>query len=194
MKTLVVFSHPNADSFNGAVLKTVTDTLGQGQHEIKVRDLYKSGWNPLLSTADLQKLYSGQVPDDIAAEQAEVSWADMLVFIYPIWWMEQPAILKGWIDRVFSHGFAYRLTEQGMMEGLLKGKKAVVITTSGANEENMRDNGILNAIDTCMIKGTIGFCGFTDIVYENLYSVPTVSDEERQNMLAKVKNMFEKYN
>jgi NAD(P)H dehydrogenase (quinone) len=100
-------------------------------------------------------------------------------------------MLKGWIDRVFSHGFAYRQTDQGMVEGLLKGKKAVVITTSGANEENMRQNGILDAIMTCMVNGTLGFCGFQDIVYKNLYSVPSVSDSERQEMLEEVKNILE---
>lgn len=72
---------------------------------------------------------------------------------------KQPAILKGWLDRVMSHGFAYRMTETGMMEGLLKGKKAIVFTTSGADKENMDKNGITDAINTCMIKGTLGFSG-----------------------------------
>ncbi|HWI54433.1 MAG TPA: NAD(P)H-dependent oxidoreductase, partial [Desulfobacteria bacterium] len=159
---------------------------------VKVRDLNKLGWNPILTTGDLGKLYSGTVPDDIAAEQAEVSWADVLVFIYPIWWFERPAILKGWFDKVFSHGFAYRQTNEGTVEGLLKGKKAVVITTSGANEDNMRQNGVLDAIKTCMLQGTLGFSGIQEIVYENLYAVPAVSDEERKGMLDKVKSIFEK--
>jgi len=168
------------------VLKTVTAALQQKNHEVKVKDLYQLGWNPLLTLDDIKKLYSGQVPEDIAAEQSDVKWADLLVFIYPIWWFEQPAILKGWIDRVMSHGFAYRQTENGMVEGLLKGKRAVVITSSGANEENMRENGILQAIMTCMVNGTLGFSGFDDVIYENLYAVPAVSDEERKQMLSRV--------
>lgn len=80
------------------------------------------------------------------------------------------------------------------MEGLLKGRKAVVITTSGANEENMKQNGILEAINTCMIKGTLAFSGFSDIIHENLFAVPTVTDGERRTMLDKVKKLFEKYN
>jgi NAD(P)H dehydrogenase (quinone) len=190
MKVLIVFAHPNENSFNGAVLKTVTETLEKGKHEVRVRDLYRAGWNPLLSADDMQKLYAGQVPPDIADEQENVAWAELVVFIYPIWWFEQPAILKGWLDRVFSHGFAYRIDEQGMIEGLLKGRKAVVITTSGANEENMKQNGILEAINTCMIRGTLAFSGFSDIVHENLYAVPTVTDEERRTMLDKVKKIF----
>lgn len=191
MKTLMVFSHPKPDSFNGAVLRSVQDTVAKRGHEVRVKDLYKSGFSPLLTAEDLGKLYSGSVPEDIAAEQADVSWADMVVFIYPIWWMERPAILKGWFDRVFSHGFAYKMTENGMIEGLLKGKKAVVITTSGANEDNMRQNGVLDAINTCMIKGTLGFSGIEDVVYVNLFAVPSVSDEDRKEMLARVAGVFE---
>lgn len=192
MKVLTIFSHPNPDSFNGAVLNIAREVLNGRGHEVKVRDLNKLGWNPILSTDDLGKLYSGTVPDDIAAEQAEVRWADVLVFIYPIWWFERPAILKGWFDKVFSHGFAYQQTKEGTVEGLLKGKRAVVITTSGANEDNMRQNGVLDAINTCMLQGTLGFSGIQDIIYENLYAVPKVSDEERKGMLEKVKSIFEK--
>lgn len=192
MKVLTIFSHPNPDSFNGAVLNTTKEALTGRGHEVKVRDLNKLGWNPVLSTGDLAKLYSGTVPADIAAEQAEVSWADVLVFIYPIWWFERPAILKGWFDKVFSHGFAYQQSKEGMIEGLLKGKRALVITTSGANEDNMKQNGVLDAINTCMIHGTLGFSGIQDIIYENLYAVPSVSDEERKGMLERVKSLCEK--
>lgn len=190
MKALVIFSHPNQDSFNGAVLKTVQEALGKGQHEVKVKDLYRMNWNPLLSVADLQQLYSGSVPDDIAAEQKDVSWADMLIFIYPIWWFQQPAILKGWIDRVFSHGFAYRQTPEGAIEGLLRGRRAVIITTSGADEQNMKQNGILDAINISMVKGTLGFSGITDVVYKNLYAVPAVTDDDRKKMLQDVADIF----
>jgi NAD(P)H dehydrogenase (quinone) len=191
MKALIIYSHPNPNSFNGAILKTAVEILQQGNHEVRVKDLYAMSWNPLLTTTELQKIYSGEISKDVEAEHNDIKWADMLIFIYPIWWFEQPAILKGWLDRVFCHGFAYRLTPRGMMEGLLKGKKAVVITTSGANEENMRHNGILDAIKTCMLKGTLGFSGFEDIQYENLYSVPTSTDEERQKMLSMVTGLFE---
>lgn len=190
MKALVVFAHPNFNSFNGAVLKTVVDTLEQKKAEIRVKDLYKMGWNPLLSTEDFQQLYSGKVPPDIAREQEDVTWAEALIFIYPIWWLERPAILKGWFDRVFSHGFAYAYTKEGMAEGLIKGKKAVIITTSGANEENMRQNGVLDAVNTCVINGTFGFSGFEDTTYQNLYQVPSVTDQERQNMLQQVEKLI----
>jgi NAD(P)H dehydrogenase (quinone) len=190
LKALIVFAHPDENSFNGAVLGAVKNVLTAEKAEHRIKDLYRMKWNPLLTTGDLQQLYNGQVPPDIAAEQADIRWADMLMFIYPIWWYEQPAILKGWIDRVMSHGFAYRMTETGMIEGLLKGKKAIVFTTSGADKESMDKNGITDAINTSMIKGTLGFSGFEKVQYKNLHSVPSVSDEERKQMLGEVEEML----
>lgn len=189
MKALIIFAHPNPKSYNGAVLETVKNALNEVKADYKVKDLYAMNWNPLLSTEDMKQIYSGQVPPDIAAEQEAVRQADTIVFIYPIWWFEQPAILKGWIDRVFTHGFAYRQADQGMIEGLLKGKTAICLTTSGANEQNMRENGILDAIKTCMLNGTLKFCGFEQVDYLNLYEVPNATDEKRKQMLLEVSKL-----
>ncbi len=189
MKSLIVLAHPNSDSYNAAVMETVKKALEQQNVQYEVKDLYRMNWNPLLSTADLQSIYQGHVPQDIANEQESVRQADLLVFIYPIWWLQQPAILKGWMDRVLTHGFAYKVTEQGMIEGLLKGKSAIVITTSGANEQNMKENGVLDAINTCMVNGTLGFCGFTNIEHKNLFEVPTAGDDKRKQMLQEVSKL-----
>lgn len=183
---MIVFAHPNEKSFNGAVMNIVKNVLSAEKAETRVKDLYRMQWNPLLTTGDLEQLYNGQVPPDIGAEQNDIRWADVLFFVYPIWWFEQPAILKGWLDRVFSHGFAYRMTETGMVEGLLKGKRAVVLTTSGSDKANMDQNGVSDAINTCMINGTLRFSGFDKMLYKNLYSVPAVSDEQRKDMLRDV--------
>lgn len=185
MKALVVFAHPNPKSFNKAILDTVIRELQQKNAEVRVKDLYASKFNPVLTGADFEQFQAGKVPEDIAAEQADVSWADTLIFIYPIWWVGQPAILKGWIDRVFSYGFAYQVTEEGPV-GLLKGKLARVITTSGSSAEVWGQIGVLEALNTVTITGTFNFSGITDAVHKNLYSVPTVTDAERKAMLEDV--------
>lgn len=190
MNALIIFSHPNPDSYNGAVLTKVKETLSNKGIQFKIKDLYQMQWNPLLSLADIKELYSGKVPQDIAMEQEDVRQADVLIFIYPIWWFERPAILKGWFDRVFSQGFAYRYTNEGMVEGLLKGKRAVVISTSGANKDNMEQTGVLASIDTNMLKGSLGFSGLEVIKYKNLYQVPTISNEERVQMLQEVGDLI----
>ena len=189
MKALVVFAHPNPKSFNKAILDTVTGELQKKNAEVRVKDLYASNFNPILSGSDFEQFLSGKVPEDIAAEQANVAWADTLIFIYPIWWVGQPAILKGWIDRVFSYGFAYQVTDEGAV-GLLKGKRARVITTSGSSEEIWGQVGALEAINTVMITGTLNFSGITDASYKNLYGVPYVTDADRQAMLEEVKKII----
>ncbi|MBO8168078.1 MAG: NAD(P)H-dependent oxidoreductase [Thermoanaerobacteraceae bacterium] len=189
MKVLTIFAHPNPKSFNRAVLDTVTGELRKKNAEVRVKDLYAMNFNPILSGSDFEQLLAGKVPEDIAAEQADVTWADVLIFIYPIWWIGQPAILKGWLDRVFCHGFAYKTTDEGVV-GLLKGKKALLITTSGSDEAAWKQIGVMEAIKTVMVTGTLNFSGITDVTYKNLYGVPYVSDAQRKGMLEEVKKII----
>lgn len=185
MKALIIFAHPNPQSFNAAVLGTVKEELGKKGAEVKVKDLYAMQWNPVLSAADFQQMLSGKIPDDIAHEQADVTWADTLIIVSPIWWYSFPAILKGYIDRVLGQGFAYEYTESGP-RGLLTGKRAAVITTSGADENTAKQTGMMDAINTSIVKGIFTFCGFSDMKYHNNYAVPMVPAEERQKMLEQV--------
>ncbi len=189
MKALVVFTHPNPKSFNKAILDTVTSELQKKNAEVRVKDLYAMNFNPVLSGSDFQQLIAGQVPQDIATEQADITWADTIIFIYPIWWWGQPALLKGWIDRVFSHGFAYQQNEQGVV-GLLKNKKSLVITTSGSDEATWDQTAAAQAIKRVIITGTLNFSGISDVTYKNLFSVPVVSDADRQGMLAEVQKLI----
>lgn len=186
MKTLVIYAHPNPNSFNAAILGAVKEELGNKGAEVRVKDLYAMNWNPALSAADFQQMLGGKMPDDIAREQSDVSWADMLVVICPIWWFSIPAMLKGYFDRVFSQGFAYQYTETGPV-GLLKGKRAAVITTSGADENIAKHSGMMESIKTSLVNGIFGFCGFEETRHMNCYAVPMVSDADRQRMLEQVR-------
>lgn len=84
--------------------------------------LYELNFNPVLGASDFISFSKGNTPEDIKEEQEHISWADSITFIYPVWWAGLPAILKGYVDRVFSHGFAYAYGENGI-EKLLSGKK-----------------------------------------------------------------------
>ena len=131
MKYLIVYAHPNPKSFNHAILETISGELQKKKKEVKVRDLYKIGFNPVLSIKDLSAIEKGAVPKDIKKEQNYISKADTLIFIFPIWWSAMPAMLKGYIDRVFSLKFAYDITADGVI-GLLKGKKVFIVSTEVA--------------------------------------------------------------
>ncbi|AGL02049.1 NAD(P)H-dependent oxidoreductase [Desulfoscipio gibsoniae] len=189
MKALVIFCHPNPKSFNAAILDVVKQELEQRAAEIKVKDLYAMNWNPVLSASDFQQFLANQKPEDIAGEQADVAWADILVLISPIWWFSVPAMLKGYIDRVMSQGFAYEYTDNGP-RGLLPGKRAAIITTSGADENTANQSGMMQAINTSFVNGIFAFCGFADVKYINYYAVPMVSNEERKQMLDNVRQFI----
>ncbi|ABR49774.1 NAD(P)H dehydrogenase (quinone) [Alkaliphilus metalliredigens QYMF] len=189
MKTLVIFAHPNSDSFNGAIRYVVENQLKENGVEYIVKDLYAMNFNGILTVNDLMQMRKGTVADDIALEQNDVRWAENLIFIFPIWWIAPPAIVKGWIDRVLSHGFAYEHQEDGTIKGLLGDKRALIITTSGANQEKMQNEGTLEAIETMLIKGIFNFSGISDVTYENLFQVTSTTDEKRQEMLQQVASL-----
>ena len=139
MNVLVVYAHPNPESFNHAILGAFTEGLDEAGHTYEVLDLYDMKFDPCLSVEDFVKLRAGSNSKDVLAHQEKITKADALAFIHPNWWTGMPALLKGWIDRVFSLGYAYIMEEgTGRPIGLLKHKKAVIFTTAGAAEEAAR--------------------------------------------------------
>ncbi|MEW6668480.1 MAG: NAD(P)H-dependent oxidoreductase [Thermodesulfobacteriota bacterium] len=182
MKVLVVYAHPYPKSFNHAVLESFTQGLQSKGHAVEVLDLYARGFNPLLSEGDLAALQGGEIPADIKAEQARVSGAEGLAFIYPLWWSSMPAMLKGWIDRVFSLGFAYAFSQEGPI-GLLKHRKALLITTCGADQAHMEESGIQRAIQMTTDMGIFAFTGIPEIRHEFLYNVVQIDQSTREQYL-----------
>ena len=191
MNTLLVLAHPNPKSFNAAVAKVIEEEIVNKGDQIKVKDLYAMKWNPVLSQEDFQGYHSGSIPEDVKQEQADIAWADLVIMVAPVWWYSIPAILKGYIDRVFCIGFAYKYTATGPL-GLLKGKKGLFITTSGANRQDAEYGGMLKTLDRSLI-GVFGFSGFQEKKLHNLFAVTTVSDTERKDMLTEVRELIKTF-
>jgi NAD(P)H dehydrogenase (quinone) len=170
MKVLLVYAHPEPQSLNAALRDVAVQELEAQGHDVRVSDLYAMGWKseidradfPLLAPEERMKVAkaSGEafaadrLTADVKAEQEKLLWADTLILQFPLWWFTMPAILKGWVDRVFSYGFAYGVgvhdeTRWGDRygEGTLRGKRAMVITTAGGWESHYRPRGINGAID-----------------------------------------------
>jgi NAD(P)H dehydrogenase (quinone) len=188
MKILVVYAHPHPESFNHAILEKFVEGLQSKNHEVEVLDLYALGFNPLLTAADLASLQGGEVPADIKAQQAKVARAEGLAFIFPIWWSSMPALLKGWIDRVFSLGFAYAFTEEGPV-GLLKQQKALLITTSGGDQAFFDHSGIQKAIQMTVDLGIFGFTGIQKVQHEFFYNVVQSDPAVREKYLQKAHSL-----
>lgn len=158
MKHLIIYAHPNAESLNGHFQKSVIEHLTNNGHEVEVRDLYQLNFNPVFSLEDMAGQQKGEVADDVKREQYFISWADHITFIYPIWWAGMPAILKGYIDRVFSYGFAY-CYQQGVQKALLTGKQAVIINTQGKSHTEYSEIGMDKALSLTSDKGIYAYCG-----------------------------------
>ncbi|URM36102.1 NAD(P)H-dependent oxidoreductase [Flavobacterium anhuiense] len=159
MRHLIIYAHPNGESLNGKFKDALQGYLLQKGNEVIVRDLYELQFDPVLSLQDMEGQRKGQVEDDVRLEQEFISWAEHITFIHPIWWTGMPAVMKGYIDRVFSYGFAYRY-DQGVQKGLLKGKQAVIINTHGKSHDEYREIGMDRALRLTSDKGIYNYCGF----------------------------------
>jgi NAD(P)H dehydrogenase (quinone) len=159
MRHLIIYAHPNENSLNHNLLQTVIENLTSENHEVIVRDLNKINFNPVLSLEDIEGQRMGKVSDDVQTEQDFISWAEHVTFIYPIWWTGMPAIMKGYIDRVFSYGFAYRY-DQGVQKGLLTGKQIIIINTHGKSHGEYEKIGMDKALSLVSDVGIFQYCGF----------------------------------
>lgn len=128
MNVLIIYAHPNKKSYNYAVLEQVKRGLEDGKHVFNSIDLYEDNFNPVLVYNDKIKRSDLVENEEMKAYREMINQADHLIFIYPIWWFGMPAILKGFIDRVFVSGFAYT-SEGGVPKGLLQNKTAWVVYT-----------------------------------------------------------------
>ncbi|HET6516165.1 MAG TPA: NAD(P)H-dependent oxidoreductase [Thermodesulfovibrionales bacterium] len=186
MKYLIIYAHPDTASFNHAIMETISDELGKGKRDFEVRDLYGMKFNPILSRDDLTAIQNGAVPQDIKREQDHIRSADTLLFVFPIWWSSMPAMLKGYIDRVFSLKFAYDITTDGVI-GLLKGKKAFIVSTTGASREDYDRMGAFEMMNMSMDTAIFRFSGMEVIGHKYFSSVPYVSEEDRKQMLEELR-------
>ena len=187
MRHLIVAAHPRAKSFNHAVTEAFRAVLVERGHEVAVRDLYAAGFNPVLSARELANIGRHKPPRDVRTEQAAIRRADVLTFIAPIWWSGFPAMLQGYLDRVFSEGFAYIIKRGSYVPGLAD-KKAAIVNTSGASAQELRSAGTMRALKVIWDEGLIEFCGMEMLGHLYLGGiVPDLSREEGERRLAAVR-------
>lgn len=201
MKVLIVHAHPEPGSFTGAMKQVAIETLTGAGHEVRVSDLYEMKFNPVASSTDfrtranssylvyaLEQRHADKTntfTEDIAAEIEKVAWADLVIFSFPIFWFSVPAIMKGWIDRVFISGRFYG----GMRfydRGGLNGKRALLALTLGGQRHMFDADGIHGPLDDMLrplLRGTLAYLGFEVLPPFVSWHVPYISTAERQRFL-----------
>jgi NAD(P)H dehydrogenase (quinone) len=178
VNVLVVLAHPEPRSFNGALRDTAVAALEAAGHAVDHSDLYAMGWQPVLGPGEFgdrepgaffnaqqaqrRAVAAGSQAADVVAEQAKLRRADLLVLIFPVWWFGVPAILKGWIDRVFALDVAYG-GGRWFDHGVYRGKRALICTTTGAGADRFTEAGLFGPLEWVLHPlrvGTLNFCGF----------------------------------
>ncbi len=137
MRALIVHAHPNPESYNRAILDTVQERLLRVGAELRLIDLYDTGFSPALSRKELAQ-YEDTSCNQTGLEQhcADLLWCDTLIFVYPTWWYGLPAMLKGWLDRVLVPGVAFHMPQrenENIAPGLQHVTRLGVFTTCGAS-------------------------------------------------------------
>ncbi|MFI9170975.1 NAD(P)H-dependent oxidoreductase [Streptomyces lincolnensis] len=195
-KILVVSAHPEPRSLNAALTAFAVDHLRAAGHEVRVSDLYAMKWKATVDADDFpdaddapglgpdrrlhvmdaseEATLSGRLSPDIAAEQDKLRWSDAVILQFPMWWFSAPAILKGWIDRVFTSGFAYgpKLPPPYGPDAPLSGRRALLSVTYGAHERSFADQGIHGRIEDVLHPLQHGLFRFTGMAPLRPFTVP----------------------
>ncbi|CAB3768218.1 NAD(P)H-dependent oxidoreductase [Paraburkholderia humisilvae] len=186
MNVLLVYAHPEPRSLNGSLRNFAIKRLEQAGHEVQVSDLYAMHWKSALDAQDYparpadarfnpaadsaHAFENGLQREDIELEQRKLLWADAVILQFPLWWFSMPAIMKGWVERVYAYGFAYGVGEHSDArwgdrygEGTLAGKRAMLIVTAGGWASHYGPRGINGPIDDILFPiqhGTLYYPGF----------------------------------
>ncbi len=165
MNVLIVYAHPDPQSLTASLKDLAIAVLTEAGHSVQVSDLYAMNWKAAIDGDDFldrlnpgrldivkesgKAFFDGTQTSDVIAEQEKLRWADAVIFQFPYWWFSMPAIMKGWVERVFAYGFAYGVGGSNRWrygEGNLKGKRAMLSIAIGGPEKDYSERGINGAI------------------------------------------------
>ncbi|CCE65344.1 hypothetical protein TPHA_0K02130 [Tetrapisispora phaffii CBS 4417] len=179
MKVFIVTAHPDTRSLTHSLLSETVKRFEKNGHEVKVSDLYQMKWKATVDEDDFKNHPKGerleiaaasgaayannQLTDDVVAEQEKLKWCDLLILQFPLWWFSMPAILKGWVERVYSLGLAYGTFDR-YGHGNFVGKKACLMVTLGGKEAQYSNNGVNGPIEDLLFpinRNILFYTGFS---------------------------------
>jgi NAD(P)H dehydrogenase (quinone) len=162
MKHAVVLAHPARKSLNAAIAAAYRDTVSALGHDVVVRDLYRMRFDPTLKAAEIPGPKAPRFRPDVVREREALADVDVFAFVYPLWFNGPPAILKGYVDRVFGMGFGFT-PDFGGTKPALGGRRLISFTTSGAPDFWMHDTGALAGLEQLFDRHLGGVCGLTPL-------------------------------
>lgn len=194
MKISIILAHPDKNSFNAAIAKCCCNTIAAKGHTVFFHDLYAEKFDALLPSREIPR--TADLSDELKRHCDEIASSDGIIVVHPNWWGQPPAILKGWIDRVFRPGIAYDFIEgdsgEGVPVGLLKAKSALVFNTS--NTESNREIAVFkDPLETIWKNCIFDLCGVHDFYRRMFNVVITSSEAQRKDWLFEVSEIVDKY-
>ena len=189
MKHAVILAHPSAESLNATIARTYGDELRKHGNEVQTRDLYALGFDPCLKAEEIPGPAAPRFRKDVVDERALLSDVDVFAFVYPLWFNAPPAILKGYVDRVFGMGFGFGPAFGGT-EPLLGGKRLISFTTSGAPDAWARETGVVEALRRIFDDHLAGTCGLAVLDHVHFGGmVSGLTEEAVDDVLTRVRSV-----
>ncbi|MEM6940034.1 MAG: NAD(P)H-dependent oxidoreductase [Pseudomonadota bacterium] len=160
MHVLAVLDHPDPKSFSAAAAtEFIAGAIAAG-HTAELADLHAEGFDPRWTLADARRDAKDKGSDDVQAEQRRVERADAICLVFPLFWWGMPAMTKGWVDRVWSYGWAYDQLDD-REKSLQPARSGVLLVPAVARSDEIEAEGYSAALESAWIKGTFGYFGFS---------------------------------
>lgn len=161
MNVLIIYAHPSKKSFTYQVFSNLKKGILEAGHDLKISDLYAMNFQSDMSEMEYNREGFANtnlpIPPDVLLEQEKVEWANYICFVYPVWWSDCPAKLKGWFDRVYTVGYAYGYDEQGSPENKMTIKKGgIVLCPAGHPNDFLEAIGIAQSMRKVMLEDRLG--------------------------------------
>lgn len=215
---LIVFAHPESTSLTCQLTKVSIKTLQDQGHNVMLSDLYSMNWKAVFDEKDFpyrenpsrlsfieesrHAYLNNQQTSDVILEQEKLLLADLVIFHFPLWWFSMPAILKGWVDRVFAYGLAYGYKDKGNQfrygDGGFKGKRCILSVAIGGPEKDYSSRGINGPLEQLLFPithGTLFFSGMdvlsTHAVYGTGHINQTDIELAKEAWSLRLNNIFE---
>ena len=183
MHVLTVLDHPNAASFSASVAHRFMEGAKAAGHSVELADLHAEAFDPRWSMADIEAEGGATALPDVVKEQERIARADAICLVFPLFWWGMPSMTKGWVDRVWTWGWAYNQLDDPE-QSLQRARSGMLLIPAGARSDEMENAGYLSALETAWIKGTFGYFGLSPRRLEVLYG-STGSLKRRQFLLEK---------
>lgn len=176
MHALIVVAHPDPKSLSRSAATELAEGISQSGagHSFEIADLSAEAFDPRFSAADFAAYHKDTTPPaDVLAEQERIDRATDLVLVYPVYWWSMPAILKGWIDRVFSNGWAYETAPEGKVVKKLRHLRVHLLGVAGTDAGTFERHGYFGAMKTQIDHGIFDYCGASVVTSEFLFDSET---------------------